>query len=185
METREIITADVVHRVRYHLEQNSAEIKGKVYPFEWKNPGGGEFWLRMGTKNFRIQLLETGHNGKLLYQVNGRIHQVEVRDEQQQLLHGSGLKKNISPEVIAIYSPMPGKVLNIVAEEGFYVNNGDALITLEAMKMENELRTACSGYIKTIHCQIGDSVDKNQLLISIRTAEPEDISGFSCNRTYK
>lgn len=175
METREIITAEIVQKVRYHLEQNSAEINGKVYPFEWENFGDGEFWLRIGTKNYRIQLLEFGHDGKVLYQVNGRMLLVEVRDEQQQLLHSSGLKETGLSEVVEIYSPMPGKVLNMVAEEGSYVANGDPLITLEAMKMENELRSACSGYIKAIHCKVGDSVEKQQLLLSITTApEPEN-----------
>lgn len=175
METREIITAEIVQKVSYHLEQNSAELNGKAYPFEWENIGGGEFWLRIGTLNYRIQLLEFRHDGKLLFQVNGNIFLVEVRDEQQQLLQSSGLRKADGPEVINVCSPMPGKVLTIVVEEGFYVRNGDALVTLEAMKMENELRSACSGYVKAIHCRIGDSVEKQQLLLSITTApEPEN-----------
>ena len=60
---------------------------------------------------------------------------------------------------------MPGMVLNILVTEGQEVKKGDALIVLEAMKMENILKSPTDGVIKKIAINKGVAVEKNQLLI--------------------
>lgn len=60
---------------------------------------------------------------------------------------------------------MPGMVLNILVTEGQEVKKGDALIILEAMKMENILKSPTDGTIKKIAITKGFAVEKNQLLI--------------------
>jgi len=64
-----------------------------------------------------------------------------------------------------IKAPMPGMVLNILVDEGQEVKKGDALIVLEAMKMENILKSPVDGVIKKIAINKGVAVEKNQLLI--------------------
>ena len=72
-------------------------------------------------------------------------------------------KKDTSKEVL---SPMPGKVTNILVQENDKVEIGDNLVVLDAMKMENIIKSECSAVIKNIHIKRNDSVSSDQLLIT-------------------
>ncbi len=68
-------------------------------------------------------------------------------------------------DLAKLAAKMPGMVLNILVDEGQEVKKGDALIVLEAMKMENILKSPVDGVIKKIAINKGVAVEKNQLLI--------------------
>ncbi|MDX1317201.1 MAG: acetyl-CoA carboxylase biotin carboxyl carrier protein subunit, partial [Xanthomarina gelatinilytica] len=70
-----------------------------------------------------------------------------------------------SKKVNEIKAPMPGLILDIHVKEGQEVKEDDALLILEAMKMENVLTSPRDGIIKSISVSKNDTVDKNQLLI--------------------
>lgn len=73
-----------------------------------------------------------------------------------------GSKKNENLE-----APMPGKIVEIITEEGRDVRAGEPLLILEAMKMQNEIQAPISGKIKKIHVKTGQSVLKDDLMIEI------------------
>jgi biotin carboxyl carrier protein len=60
---------------------------------------------------------------------------------------------------------MPGMVLDVKVTEGDAVKKGDALLVLEAMKMENIIRSTGAGVVKKIHVKKGVAVEKSQVLI--------------------
>ena len=66
-----------------------------------------------------------------------------------------------------IVAPMPGLVLEIHVKEGDTVEKGTPLITLEAMKMENVLKSPNEGIVRKIHADTGKSVEKNYLLLEM------------------
>jgi len=66
-----------------------------------------------------------------------------------------------------LVAPMPGKVLSVKVGTGDSVKNGDIVIILEAMKMENEITATKDGKIKEINVKPGDSVKKGQALLLI------------------
>ena len=66
-----------------------------------------------------------------------------------------------------IAAPMPGKVLNIKVNVGDSVNNGDLVLLLEAMKMENEIFATASGKVTDIRVKSGDSVNTGDVLMVI------------------
>jgi pyruvate carboxylase subunit B len=66
-----------------------------------------------------------------------------------------------------IVAPMPGIILSIAVKEGDQVNAGDAILVLEAMKMENEIHAPRSGTIKKIHVSEGSEVRAGSELIEI------------------
>jgi 3-methylcrotonyl-CoA carboxylase alpha subunit len=68
-----------------------------------------------------------------------------------------------------IRAPMPGLLKRVHVIEGATVNGGDALVTLEAMKMENELRAAHAGTVAQIAVAEGTKVEGGALLIVIRS----------------
>lgn len=66
-----------------------------------------------------------------------------------------------------IQAPMPGKVLDIKTSVGAQVKNGEVLLILEAMKMENEIVSNVDGTVKAINVSAGSSVDSGDVLIVI------------------
>lgn len=66
-----------------------------------------------------------------------------------------------------VESPMPGTVLDIKVANGATVNEGDPVVILEAMKMENEINAPCSGTVTSICVNKGDSVDSGTVLVTI------------------
>ena len=59
----------------------------------------------------------------------------------------------------AIKSPMPGKVVSVLVQDGQEVKKGDGLVVVEAMKMENELKSPKDGIVKEITAVEGAAVD--------------------------
>jgi len=70
-----------------------------------------------------------------------------------------------SQKVNEVLAPMPGLVIQIIANVGDQVRKGENLIILEAMKMENMIKSPTDGVIKSIEVKQDKTVDKNQVLI--------------------
>jgi biotin carboxyl carrier protein len=68
-------------------------------------------------------------------------------------------------------SPMPGQVLRILVREGQPVKTGDSLVVLEAMKMEQTVRTSIDGVVQSILVGIGQLVAPGQMLVQIGAEE--------------
>lgn len=62
-------------------------------------------------------------------------------------------------------APMPGLVLNVLVQVGQSIQKDSPLLVLEAMKMENVIKSPIDGIISSISIINGDKVDKNQVLI--------------------
>ena len=99
--------------------------------------------------------------------VNGNKYTIQISDEYDQLVEKMGLSKGKAQQIKDIKAPMPGLVLSTKVKIGQTVAKGDALLILEAMKMENVLKAAGDGIIKSILTKKGDAVDKGQVLIEL------------------
>ncbi|MGA1583292.1 MAG: biotin/lipoyl-containing protein, partial [Saprospiraceae bacterium] len=64
--------------------------------------------------------------------------------------------------------PMPGMVLDVLVETGQSVESGQPVLILEAMKMENIIKTASAGTVEILNATQGDSVEKGQLLVVLK-----------------
>jgi len=67
----------------------------------------------------------------------------------------------------AVTAPLPGVVKSILVKEGDEVHEGDALLILEAMKMESEIDATTSGTVKKIHVTEGTAVQEGEILVEI------------------
>jgi biotin carboxyl carrier protein len=70
-----------------------------------------------------------------------------------------------SPNERLIKSFIPGTIRDIFVKEGQKVNEGDPMLILEAMKMENRLYFPADGIIKKIHVNVGDRIPKGTLMV--------------------
>jgi biotin carboxyl carrier protein len=66
-----------------------------------------------------------------------------------------------------ISAPMPGKVIELLVEENSLVKEGEAILILEAMKMQNEIIAVVAGKVRKINVKAGDSVSKDEVLMEI------------------
>lgn len=68
-----------------------------------------------------------------------------------------------------LLTKMPGKIVKINVEVGQTVKKGEAVLILEAMKMENEIKSGVDGVVKTIHVKVGDTLEENVLMMEIES----------------
>jgi pyruvate carboxylase subunit B len=93
---------------------------------------------------------------------------VEVLDERTRYIRSlsGGVERQLESPVLK--APMPGLVLRVQVEPGQRVPAGAGLVVLEAMKMENELKSRFDAVIKAIRVQPGEAVEKGQVLLEFR-----------------
>ncbi len=70
-----------------------------------------------------------------------------------------------------VKSPMPGKVVKVLVSEGDVVEQGQPLVVVEAMKMENELTAPVAGVVRAVHVQAGDTVENSGKLVTVGAAD--------------
>lgn len=120
-------------------------------------------------KSYTIEIVDLNQTEKTAsIKVNGNIYTLSIKDQFDQLLKQLGMDSLITNKISQIKAPMPGLVLNVLAQEGIEVKKGDNLLVLEAMKMENMIKSPTDGIIKKIEVKQGDKVEKNALLISFQ-----------------
>ena len=79
----------------------------------------------------------------------------------------SKIEKKVSKKSYTINAPLPGTIFKIFAKEGDEVKEGDNLLIMEAMKMENNVLAEKPGIIKNIKVKEGDAVLQNDVLIEM------------------
>lgn len=121
--------------------------------------------------------------------VNGKVFEVEVElvkksyapisrsPQQSEVKPTESIKETVPVKaaeststgnaVEKIICPMPGSIIKLNVTEGTSVKAGDTLLTLEAMKMENEIKCAKSGVVKSVPVKKGDYVEAGDVLVVI------------------
>jgi len=117
-------------------------------------------------KSIIAEIIESDFKSKLYkVKVNNNIYNTNINNDLDNLINKMGFEIGVSKLVNEIKAPMPGLILDINVEIGQEVKEDDALLILEAMKMENIITSPRDGIIKTISVIKGNAVDKNELLI--------------------
>lgn len=136
-------------------------------------PGSKIYTLQIGEEIFKLALLKVGSE----YLVQWRGHDFPVTVERavarryRALLHRAASQAHGEPQVRTITSHMPGLIARIFVTEGQRIAAGERLWLLEAMKMENEIRSPSEGVIEKIHVQPGTQVEKGQPVCTIRIGD--------------
>jgi len=104
------------------------------------------------------------HSNKTSYSVyiNGKSFIIDKKSDHQ-ILGG----RNDKQKKRDVKTSMPGKIIKVLVQEGDIVQEGQAVLVLEAMKMQNEIKSPLSGRITRIDPQAGESVKTGGLLFSI------------------
>lgn len=124
------------------------------------NPEAGVLSLLMDGRSWEAGLvpLEDGFVVDLL----GIPHEVEVVDPRRRALrHAAGTG------AATVKTPMPGRIVRVLVEEGQAVTKGEPLLVIEAMKMENEMKAPMDGTVARILVSEGDVVETRAVLVEL------------------
>jgi len=119
--------------------------------------------LRVGDELVRARYARNGH--QLWVQVGARVSSFKLLDEEDE----DELDTTVGSPVVR--APMPGKVLALLVEEGQEVEVGQAVVRVEAMKMEVELPATVAGTVETIHAEAEELVLPDAPLVTIAPHE--------------
>ncbi|MEM7402528.1 MAG: biotin/lipoyl-containing protein [Myxococcota bacterium] len=106
-------------------------------------------------------------DGSVSVRVRGRVMRMQMLEARRHRLKQMQETLLQGEATCSIVSPMPGKVVRLLVATNDTVKTGQALVVVEAMKMENELRATRAGKVKRIAAKPGQSVQAEQLLIEL------------------
>ncbi|MBK7231505.1 MAG: acetyl-CoA carboxylase biotin carboxyl carrier protein subunit [Saprospiraceae bacterium] len=104
----------------------------------------------------------------VLLKVNGKIYRCKIGSNIDELISKINFTKKDSNAEKIVLSPMAGLMIDIHVEVGQVVSKGSKLLSLEAMKMENVIKSNVDGEIEEIFVVKGSKVEKSQLLIKFK-----------------
>jgi biotin carboxyl carrier protein len=149
------------------FEENSTT-KGIINnePFELIVNNESDTIVEWNGEQYAVEIVNIDEiHKKVVLKVNSVTHELKIEDELDLMLKQLGIQRGIAVKMNELKAPMPGLVLNILVNEGQEIKKGDALLILEAMKMENSIKAIADGKVKKIICKSGKAVEKNEILI--------------------
>ncbi|HXG50855.1 MAG TPA: biotin/lipoyl-containing protein [candidate division Zixibacteria bacterium] len=139
-------------------------VDGNEFLVDGKKTGRTNYSLIVDNRSFEVEVDNTEDEYRVL--VDGRTYRVHLVDERRVRLGDS--QSGIQPQGRQQVSvPMPGKVIAVLVGEGEAVEKGQGLVIVEAMKMENEVRSPIAGEIKEIRVKAGDTVEAGAVLVVV------------------
>jgi len=149
-----------------NIKGEAIELDGKASKLDLSHLGANRYHLLLHHKSYNIEILYFNKSsGEVGIKVNNLQETVLVKTALDELLTQMGLTENNAPLTNDVCAPMPGLILDVVVAEGDEVKAGDKLFVLEAMKMENIIKSPNNGKIKSVIIAKGDSVNSGQKLI--------------------
>ncbi len=116
-----------------------------------------------GTESFEVDV--QGRDDEYEVLIEGDCYKFSLMNEQRKALIRAGWKGAVGKALVT--SPMPGKVLKLLVAEGEEVQTDQGVIVVEAMKMENELKSAVTGKVKEIFVKEGEVVELGSKLLLV------------------
>ncbi|MCL5245954.1 acetyl-CoA carboxylase biotin carboxyl carrier protein subunit [Cellulophaga sp. 20_2_10] len=127
-----------------------------------------EYHILQDNKKYSAKLVHADYLAKkLTVEVNGNNYTIAIADEYDQMVKQMGLLTASTKKEKNINAPMPGLILDILVTEGQEIKEGEQVLVLSAMKMENIITAPSDGVVKLIEVKKDDAVEKGQLLIEI------------------
>jgi biotin carboxyl carrier protein len=143
----------------YHMT-----LDGRTYDVDCRRMPSQIVSMLMDHKSYDVDLERIARrsdtlDGRIHVRVRGRVLRFEMLDERRiKMKEAQGFRFDVGG-VVSIDSPMPGKVIKILKNEGDEVKEGEGVVVVEAMKMENELKSPKAGRVKELKVREGAAVE--------------------------
>jgi acetyl/propionyl-CoA carboxylase alpha subunit len=123
--------------------------------------------ITIGDAVHRVVVRRGGHRGEYTLWVDGYRFNAEALNERTSAIRELSKLSAKATGPAPLTAPMPGLIVRITVKAGDRVMQGQGLVVIEAMKMENELRASSAGMVKQIHAVVGSAVEKGMVLIEM------------------
>ena len=143
----------------------SAEVNGRAYSLEVHNPAPGVFLLRSGTNVYHCRVEAGSQPAVLNVSLRGRDYAIQLIDPKR--LRGSQSSGAHDHGTVQIVASMPGKVVRLLVEVGSRVEAGAGIVVVEAMKMQNEMKSPKAGVVTSLSAAAGATVNAGDVLAEI------------------
>jgi biotin carboxyl carrier protein len=167
--------------VRYAV----TEKKGESRSIALRELGESQYEISMGDRAVRVDAVRSGPNIYSIIEdgrqfeaivdergahgfdvlVAGRIYHLEAEDERTRLLAAHAVAAVSGPQTVV--AEMPGKVVKVHLAPGDAVAEGQGVVIVEAMKMENEIPAPISGVVREVAVSEGDTVEAGATLFTV------------------
>jgi biotin carboxyl carrier protein len=156
--------ADREHEITidFHCERAVVAVDDRAYDLEVHSRGAGDFLLLNGTSVYECRVRPQGPANTFQVTLRGRSYKIEISNPKKlQAGQNSQHRHHGSSEIVA---PMPGKVVRLLVEIGAEVEAGAGIIVVEAMKMQNEMKSLQAGKVVSIKVAQGETVNAGDVL---------------------
>jgi biotin carboxyl carrier protein len=161
----EFLIDNVLKKVSLEKKDGRYFVKDEKLTFEadiqYISPG--IISILIDQKSFRVYVVKD--NAKRYLYIKGQHFTVQEPEDESGSAH-AGVEGSQEDKLV-VKAPMPGKVIKVYVKEKEEVRKNQTLAIVEAMKMENEIKSSIDGLVKRIHVAAGDLVDSEKPLIEL------------------
>jgi biotin carboxyl carrier protein len=159
-----VILQDTTYSVEKNLATPLVNQQALTWDLKWM--GDRKIHLIQGARSLEAELLAIDFETKTLQiRLGHKTTTLQLKDRFDLLLKKMGINAVGTGSLKEIKAPMPGLILDLKVAPGDVVKKGDVLLILEAMKMENSIKSPGDGVVKAVKISLKQSVEKNQVLI--------------------
>jgi biotin carboxyl carrier protein len=153
--TLELASVDEAGNVQFRLDGNERGGSAiEVMPRVWS--------VLLDGRSFEARVIED--NGAVVVEIKGERYRVAIEDPRR---HHKRVSGTGGEGRAAVTAPMPGKVVRVLAAEGDAVAAGQGLVVIEAMKMQNELKSPRDGRVIRVSAREGETVAAGAVLAEV------------------
>jgi acetyl/propionyl-CoA carboxylase alpha subunit len=158
------------HAVRLDGKPPHARVSvgGREYDVDWTQVPGGAISMIVGSRSLTARVAR--RDGGLVVWVGGHKLVLETGSADESVAGSAGAHAGASG---IIKAPMPGSVVKVLVAPGDQVSVGRSLVIVEAMKMENEVRSPVDGVVKAVNVKAGDSVGTTEVMVEVEPKESD------------
>lgn len=132
--------------------------------------GTDTYHLIHNNRSVTVKIIDVDADAKKMrVEVDSQFFEIQIHDRLDLQLEQMGFSSASTKRIHEIKAPMPGLVLSIAVQDGQQVKEGDRILILEAMKMENSILIHADATIKRVAVRCGQAVDKGQVLVELES----------------
>jgi len=155
-------------RHEVHLDGGFARIGEEAAPAHVADiPNTPVSQVTIGSEVHRVIARRGRGRGAYTIWVDGYRFEAEALDERTRAIRDISAAAAKPSGPAPVIAPMPGLIVRVNVAPGDSVTAGQGLVVMEAMKMENELRSPSTGIVRNVHAVVGEAVEKGTILVVI------------------
>jgi pyruvate carboxylase subunit B len=145
--------------------KGQARVEGRVVGFDFQHVRSSLYSLIIDGEVFTAHL--ESDSGAEEIAAGPHIFRAEVEDERAAILRQLAAGETSAAGTVEVKAPMPGLIVRFAVQKGDPVKKGQSLVVIEAMKMENDIKSPANGIVAALHVTERTAVEKNAKLITL------------------